>query len=470
MDENMGVDKVSKNDSIVLPTPYWWDDAGVPLRSDVAGIRPHYDAVIIGAGLTGLSTAITLAKHDYAVLVLDQHSIGWGASGRNGGMVGGGHRLSHGDMAKLYGAETATAMMMEAHHASLAHLKQTIKDNNIDCDFSNNGRFRGFYQQHEYQQTADSFAAINDWLGLEYSMVKQQEVRDIIASDIYHGGIIFHQHCSFNPMKYIKGLYHTAIKLGVDIATQAIFLNGDHQGEKSYVSFVVDGDNFHRINCKHIVMATNGYTHQQSGCKQNQFLRQRILSIPSFIVALKNIGQYSAKQLIPSGHSIVETRAKHCYYRLSPDKSHLIFGARAAFTNRPASVINTILRKFIAEIFPDIAHGQELLLTHHWRGLTGFSFDATPHIGKHDGFWYAMGYSGNGNTMAPYLGHKLALQIIGKHEGNSAFSQNPLPKPRYYFANINFSNFWWHRGWFLPFADIFYRLKDMMQTYFSKKK
>ena len=206
-----------------LSTPYWWDDAGAPLISKVSQFRPHYDAVIIGAGLTGLSTAITLAKHDYAVLVIDQHSIGWGASGRNGGMVGGGHRLSYGDMAKIYGADTATSMMMEAHHESLIYLKHSISDNKIACDFSNNGRFRGFYQPHEYQQNADSFAAINDWLGLDYSMVAKKEVRDIVASDVYHGGIIFHQHCSFNPMKYVKGLYHTAIKLGVDIATQATF-------------------------------------------------------------------------------------------------------------------------------------------------------------------------------------------------------------------------------------------------------
>ena len=84
--------------------------------------------------------------------------------------------------------------------------------------------------------------------GLDYSMVARKEVRDIVASDIYHGGIIFHQHCSFNPMKYVKGLYHTAIKLGVDIATQATFLNADcqdnYQGKKSYVSFAIDNTEF----------------------------------------------------------------------------------------------------------------------------------------------------------------------------------------------------------------------------------
>ena len=69
------------------------------------------------------------------------------------------------DMAKIYGADTATAMMMEAHHESLAYLKHSISDNQIACDFSNNGRFRGFYQPHEYQQNAESFSSINDWLG-----------------------------------------------------------------------------------------------------------------------------------------------------------------------------------------------------------------------------------------------------------------------------------------------------------------
>ena len=63
---------------------------------------------------------------------------------------------------------------------------------------------------------------------------------------------------------------------------------------------------------------------------------------------------------------------------------------------------------------------------------------------------YAMGYSGSGNSMAPYLGHKAALQILGNPEGETVFTRSGFP------------THWWHRGppWFLPFADLLFRVKD----------
>jgi glycine/D-amino acid oxidase-like deaminating enzyme len=145
---------------------------------------------------------------------------------------------------------------------------------------------------------------------------------------------------------------------------------------------------------------------------------------------------------------VAESRDRHCYYRPSPDGTRVVFGGRAAMLGVPNWFAEAELRRLLTQIFPQCS---DVAFTHSWRGHTGFTFDFLPNVGQIDGVWHAMGYSGSGNAMAPYLGHKAALQIIGDPEGETAFSQTDFPTR------------WWHRGqpWFLPFADVLFRLKDV---------
>ncbi len=77
-----------------------------------------------------------------------------------------------------------------------------------------------------------------------------------------------------------------------------------------------------------------------------------------------------------------------------------------------------------------------------------------PHVGQVDGVWHAVGFCGSGNSMAPWLGHKAALQILGDREGETAFSQTRLQQR------------WWYAGrpWFLPLADVTFRARDVVSN------
>ena len=68
------------------------------------------DVCVIGGGFTGLSTALHLAERDYDVVLLEARRAGWGASGRNGGQLGGGQRRSQGELEHLVGAAQARAL------------------------------------------------------------------------------------------------------------------------------------------------------------------------------------------------------------------------------------------------------------------------------------------------------------------------------------------------------------------------
>ncbi len=126
--------------------PYWWEAClpGASAEADMPAELPaQVDVVVVGAGLTGSSAARTLAKNGASVLLLDAETPGFGGSTRNGGMIGGGHRLSIDELTAQYGTETAHALLREAHCDSLAYAKALIAEEDIDCDFHTYGRFSG---------------------------------------------------------------------------------------------------------------------------------------------------------------------------------------------------------------------------------------------------------------------------------------------------------------------------------------
>ena len=84
------------------------------------------------------------------------------------------------------------------------------------------------------------------------------------------------------------------------------------------------------------------------------------------------------------------------------------------------------------------------------RLASGARQDHLPHLGKRDGLHYALGYNGSGVAMAPYLGHKIALQLLGRFEGLSPFDQAPFRAYPFYTG----------RPWFLPLVERWYQRKD----------
>jgi len=95
----------------------------------------------------------------------------------------------------------------------------------------------------------------------------------------------------------------------------------------------------------------------------------------------------------------------------------------------------------------------ETRFTHSWSGRIAFPRDQMPHLGVLDGIHFALGYSGSGVAMAPYLGHKIALKVLGSAEGDTALDGVPFPTIPL------------HRGrpWFLPVLDLCYRVRDRLE-------
>lgn len=416
------------------PQPFWWEAAPRPRRA--APLPSIAEIVVVGGGFTGLSAALTLARAGREVLVLEAEDVGAGASSRNGGMIGSGHRVGFARASALYGADLARALLGEGLKA-LAFTTALIENEGLNCDFERCGRFRGAWRAADYEAMAEEAEVMQREVGLVTEMVSRADTLQDVGHKRYHGGCRFPHHGGLHPGKLVNELLRLAETAGARVFTQApvLSIEADGPGKRLVTPRGT-------LWARQVIIASNGYTRPGT-----PYFTKRIVPVPSYLIATEEIGETRVKALIPGGRMIVETRSRHCYYRASPDGKRIILGARASLAPLPPARSGAILKRLLDNLFPTM---KEVKVTHSWSGLTGMSRDELPHLGQHEGLYFALGYSGSGVAMAPYLGHKIALRLLGDGEGESPFAQTPHPTVPFYNG----------RPWFLRAMEAYHHFKD----------
>src|SRR5258707_4961382 len=156
--------------------PYWW--VAAPLaQAAPQPVDTTCDVVIMGAGYTGLSAAITLARAGRSVQVFDRQKPGEGASSRNGGITSGNLRLSFAEMTKRFGEARATAILAEAKLAR-EDLYRFIAEEKIDCAFKLVRRFAGAAVPGGYHGFARRADLLRQTLGIEAYAVQRSGQRE----------------------------------------------------------------------------------------------------------------------------------------------------------------------------------------------------------------------------------------------------------------------------------------------------
>ena len=416
-------------------TPYWWQNQPQYRNTEVPPTKA--DCVVVGAGFTGLSAALTLAQAGRDVVVLDSQAIGFGASTRNGGMLGSGHKVSVADAKKNYGSDIAAQIHCEAND-SLDFTKSLIIDHKINCDLQASGRLRTAWTPQDYTAMAQANSSLQKIEPFAARMIKPNAMTEHINTPLYFGGLLYEGHACVQPRKLHYGLLQLALDAGVKVF-------GDqpaHSVKPRGSGFCITTKN-QSIDCGQVLMATNGYTQS----RVSKFLARRVLPVPSFIIVTEELGKDQVQALLPGGHCMVETRQRFCYYRPTPCGKRIMLGARAALHAITPEQSLPILQSKLIEIFPSLKNTK---MSHCWTGFTGFSFSKLPNIGCNNGIYHALGYCGNGVAMAPYLGHKAALKMLHPQQQHSVFEQTPLQSRSYHHGS----------PWYMPAASAWYQTKD----------
>ncbi len=422
-------------------TPFWWE-AAAPSAVEPPPLPEATEVAIVGGGYAGLSAALELQRQGVDCTVFEAEELGYGASSRNGGMVSGGINLAKGkELAELLGAERAQALLDEAS-SSYTHLETLIEREAIDCDYRRSGRFVGAHSRRHYAELEDRAERIARTTGQRIEMVPEAHQHEEIASDYYRGGMLVHRAGGLHPGKLHRGLVAACRRAGVRLFshTPVTALAGSHG---SFAVTTAQG----RVRAREIVIATNGYTG-----KLTPWFRRRVIPVASYIIATEELDADRARALIPKGRVIADTKRVLYYYRLSPDGRRLLFGGRASFRSVDAVSAAPRLHGYMLGVFPQL---KDIRISHAWNGNVAFTFDLLPHIGTAQGMHYCMGCNGSGVVMNTYLGHQVALKILGKSNRPSAFDGLKFPSNPLYYG----------RPWFLPMVGTWYRLRDRIDRW-----
>ena len=370
------------------------------------------DVCIVGAGYTGLSSALHLAKRGYKVVILEAETVGFGASGRNGGHVGTGQRMEQQDIEAKFGRETAHSLWNMSLEA-VDTVRNLILENNIECDL----KYGNVHFAHkrvyceELEEDIEFFANRYNFNELEY--IPNNRINEVIGSEAYYGAQWNKAALHLHPLKYALGLAKAALDAGV-----TIYENSRVQSYSGTPVIIKTGEG--QVTASDLILACNGYIEDLEP-KINGY----IMPINNFVLATEPLSPEILVSLVPKDTSMGDSRFVVNYWKLSGD-NRLIFGGGENYRRGFPSDIKRFVQKYMLQVYPQLSDTQ---IDYGWGGTLAITMNRLPHFGRINGnIWYLQGYSGHGVPTATFAGKLVAEAISGKHERFDIMANLPTAK------------------------------------------
>ena len=420
--------------SYYVATANWQTD--YPLLSG----EHRCDVAVVGAGFTGISTALYLAERGYDVAVIEANRVGWGASGRNGGQLIDGivevEKIQ--EIGRKFGESAANSIRQIGIDCRDVVLDR-IKKYGINCDL----KF-GFLDVALTQEDLDYFKSeIDRKRAMNYphkmEFVSQHELHNFIGSDAYIGGMVHRGNGHLHPLNLCIGEARAAEDNGARIFEQST-VTRIHHGDKPRVE-TADGV----MHANKVVLAGNAYLG-----KSEPRLYGTVIPAGSYIIATEPLGDELAREILPQDMAVCDQRVGLDYYRLSADK-RLLFGGLCNYSGRHPKDITASIRPRMAKVFPQLENAR---VDFEWGGYIAITIKRIPQMGRiQANTYYAHGYSGHGLAPTHIAGQILADTICGDTERFDVFDRIrhwKLPGGKW-FANPA-----------LALGMLYYRLREIL--------
>ena len=370
------------------------------------------EVAVIGAGFTGLSTAIHLAEQGQEVVVVDKVQPGWGCSGRNGGQVNPNWKVLPENIKKYYSNEVFERVL-KAVNGTCDFLFDLVDKYKIDCDAIRPGYVLAIVGRKDYE-FASQWSEQWSKVGSEVYMMSRQEASDLLGTDVYDVGMMDSRGGSVQPLSYARGLAKVAINLGVKIHGDTLAEKITRQGNGWCV-----GTPHGEIRCKKVVIGTNGYTDQLW-----PGLAKTIVPVASLISATAPLSDELASQILPKRNAVSDAAGMPVYYRID-SYNRMVFGGRANLLGRIGTMDTRKLRAQAIKIYPAL---ENVEWEYDWGGYVAMTSHHRPMLLKlDDGVFAGLGYNGRGVAMATYMGDQLCRAINGEATEIPIDSPRPLP-------------------------------------------
>ena len=363
------------------------------------------DVCVIGAGFTGISTALYLAERGYNVHVVEANKVGWGASGRNGGQIIGGIS-GESSIAKHHGRDVEE-VFGEMRWAGHQIIRDRVEQYNIQCDLKFGYLDVAIKQRHLRDIEADCERLTRANFPHDFRILSKTETCDIIGTDAYIGSFLNMGNGHLHPLKLCIGEARAAISQGAAIYEQSPVIRIDH-GKKARV-LTEHG----AISADTVVLAGNAYHTLERKLSGIMF------PVRSFIIATEPLSEETVARVNPQDLAVCDPNFVLKYFRLSADK-RLLFGGRINYFGEDPDLIKRKLREKLATIYPDL---KNIRIDYAWGGTIGIPVTRVPLLGKvAPNVFYCQGYSGHGVNVTHLAGRIMADAVAGTMEQFDLFA------------------------------------------------
>jgi gamma-glutamylputrescine oxidase len=400
-----------------------WRETAVPApESQALAGAVEGDVAILGGGYTGLSAALRAIERGLKPVVLEAGEIGFGASGRNGGVVSTKYRASLSDMARQHGLETAKGMNRIGHDA-MDCVESYVESCAIPgAGFAKTGNLRCAHNAAALERLLDEARTARETFGdTSLTILDAAETAAETGSRDFVGGVLNSHAGVIHPLNYARGL------------AAAVRARGGEIYERSPVTALRLGESGGELvtergtaRAGRVIVASNGYSDLTGATAP---VRNAVIPFRSAMVATEPLSSETFASVMPQGRSYSETRRMMRWFRLVGDR--MLFGGRGAFGKADSEPAFEALEAAMKRIFPQLA---DRAITHRWSGLVAMTMDSLPQVGRLNGrAVFSLGYNGAGIAMSSLLGRRALDLVLGEEPDLGLMRRERLESIPFYF-------------------------------------
>ncbi|ALZ85042.1 NAD(P)/FAD-dependent oxidoreductase [Pseudomonas oryzihabitans] len=367
------------------------------------------DVCIIGAGYTGLSTALFLLEHGFSVTVLEAARVGFGASGRNGGQIVNSYSRDIDAIERQLPAKQAQLLGEMAFEGGRI-IRDRIARYNIQCDLKDGGVFAALTGKQLGHLEAQK-KLWERYGHTQLELLDARGIREVVGTDRYIGGMLDMSGGHIHPLNLALGEAAAVASLGGKLYEQSAAIRIDRGANP--VVHTAQG----QVKARFVVVAGNAYL---GGLVPE--LAAKSMPCGTQVLATEPLSEELARSLLPQDYCVEDCNYLLDYFRLSADR-RLIYGGGVVYGARDPADIEAIIRPKMLQTFPQL---KDVKIDFTWTGNFLLTLSRLPQVGRlGDNIYYSQGCSGHGVTYTHLAGKVLAEALRGQAERFDAFAGLP---------------------------------------------